>query len=167
VAGLLVATVGSYIGRDLHRLIGDGALTRIAVVVGLWAAAGVALAAVGLLPLHVVLVPHNVAAFAALVLFLAAAAATTAAIPGRPAALMITSVGVGVLVVVAVLLWLPFGFYPVTALEAIVVGLGLLWMTTMVRVLAILAPDRSLPSALRSPLRRRRPGSGFRPATGR
>uniref|UniRef100_UPI00109C6052 DUF998 domain-containing protein n=1 Tax=Microbacterium sp. K41 TaxID=2305437 RepID=UPI00109C6052 len=153
VAGLLVAAVGAYIGRDLHRLRGDDALPRIAVIVGLWAAAGAALAAVGLLPLYRAPLPHDIAAFAALVLFLAAAALTTVAVPGRPTALVATSIAVGVLVVVAVVLWLPFGLYAVTALEAIVVGLGLLWLTTLVRVLAILVPETSRPSARRSPLR--------------
>lgn len=153
VAGLLVATVGSYIGRDLHRMLGDVALSRIAAVVVLWAATGVALAAVGLLPLHRVPLPHDIAAFATLLLFLASAAVTVTAIPGPPRALLVTSIGVGLLVVVAVVLWMPFGLYAVTAVEAVVVGLGLLWMATLVRVLAILAPARSRPSARRSLLR--------------
>ncbi|WP_315638175.1 MULTISPECIES: DUF998 domain-containing protein [Microbacterium] len=149
VAGLLIATVGSYIGRDLHRLLGDHALSRIATVVVLWAA-GLALAAVGLLPLYRAPVPHDIAAVAALLLFLGAAAATTLIVPGRPLALVVTSVAVGVLVVGAVLLWRPLGFFPVTAVEAVVVGLGLLWMTTLVRVLAILVPEGARPSTRRS-----------------
>ncbi|MCT1478248.1 DUF998 domain-containing protein [Microbacterium sp. p3-SID336] len=153
VAGLLIATVGAYIGRDLHRLLGDEALPRLAAIVALWAAAGAALAAVGLLPLHRVPLPHDIAAVVALLLFLAAAAVTTLTVPGRPPALVVTSVALAVLVVVAVLLWWPFGAVAVTAVEAIVVGLGLLWMTTLVRVLAILVPDGSRPSARRSPLR--------------
>jgi hypothetical membrane protein len=157
VAGLLIATVGAYIGRDLHRMLGDSALRRIAVVVALWAATGVALAAVGLLPLHRVPLPHDIAAFATLVLFLGSAAATVVAIPESPRALLITSIGVGLLVVVAVVLWVPFGLYSATAVEALVVGLGLLWMATLVRVLAILVPSHSRPSARRSPLRAESP----------
>ncbi|WP_282848881.1 DUF998 domain-containing protein [Microbacterium oxydans] len=153
VAGLLVATVGSYIGRDLHRLLGDATLSRVAVVVALWAATGIALAAVGLLPLYRAPIPHDIAAFATLVLFAAAAVVTVAAIPGAPRALLVTSIGVGLLVVVAVVLWIPFGLYPATAVEAIVVGLGLLWMATLVRVLAILVPSQSRPSARRTLLR--------------
>src|SRR5690606_8751852 len=34
VAGLLVATVGSFVGRDIHRLRGDAILTRTAALVG-------------------------------------------------------------------------------------------------------------------------------------
>jgi hypothetical protein len=59
--------------------------------------------------------------------------------------------------VVAVVLWVPFGLYSATALEAVVVGLGLLWMATLVRVLAILVPAQSRPSARRSPLRAESP----------
>ena len=146
VAGFLVATVGAYIGRDLHRLLGDGDLGRIAWVVVLWAAAGIALAAVGLVPLHRAFVAHNIAAFGTLVLLLAAAALTAVVTPGRPRPLVVTSVGVGTLLVAAVLAWEPLGVYSVTALEAIVVGLVLLWLTTFVRVLAVLAPGVSRPS---------------------
>ena len=157
VAGLLVATVGSYIGRDLHRLLGDPALGRIAVVVALWAATGVALAAVGLLPLYRAPVPHDIAAFATLVLFAAAAVVTVVAIPGPPRVLQVTSIGVGLLVVAAVVLTMGFALLTVTALEAIVVALGLVWMLTLVRVLAILVPDQSVPSARPSLLRAMRP----------
>ena len=51
VAGLLVGTIGSYIGRDLRRLLKDEAFPKIAAVVALWALAGLALAAVGWFPL--------------------------------------------------------------------------------------------------------------------
>ncbi|WP_341976294.1 DUF998 domain-containing protein [Microbacterium sp. LWO13-1.2] len=146
VAGLLVATVGSYIGRDLHRLRGDAPLPRIGGVVALWAATGVALAAVGLFPLHAAPVVHNIVAFGALVLFGAAAASTTFVISKPPRALVVTTIGVVALVVLAVLLWVFFGLYSVTALEAIVIGLGLAWMTTLVRMLAIVVPPESRPS---------------------
>lgn len=146
VAGLLVATVGAYIGRDLHRLLGDGALPRIGRVVVLWAATGVALAGVGLFPLHAVPVPHNITAFAALALFVLAAASTAFVMPEPPRALVATTFGVAVLVVVAVLLWALFRLYSVTALEAIVIGLGLVWMTTLARMLAIIVPPESRPS---------------------
>lgn len=153
VAGLLVATVGSYIGRDLHRIRGDDALGGVAAVVALWAAAGVALAAVGVFPIHRVVVAHNIAAVGTLVLFVAAAVVTLAVLPDPPRPLLITTWGVGVLLVVAVLLYWPVGLYSATALEAIVVGLGLLWMTTLVRILAVVVPDASRPSARRSLLR--------------
>ncbi len=152
VAGLIVATVGSYIGRDLHRLRGDPEIGRIGGVVALWAATGLALAAVGLLPLDRMPVPHDIAAFATLVLFgLAAVFSTTVVstrvIPATPAALAITTVGVVGLTIIALVLCFGVRLYGVTALEAIVVGLGLLWMMTFVRVLAILAPPVSRPSA--------------------
>ncbi len=146
VAGLLVATVGSYIGRDLHRIRGDAALFRIGWVVALWAATGLALACVGLFPLHRIVLAHNISAFAALALFVGAAILTTIAMPGPPRPLLLTTVAVGVLVVVAVLLCDPFRLYSVTVLEAIVIGLGMLWLTTLVRVLAVLTPAEVRPS---------------------
>lgn len=141
VAGLLFATVGAYIGRDLHRLRGDGALRGIAVVVVLWAATGLALAVVGLVPIEVNRVVHWIAALGTLVLFALAAVTSAAALPGPPRALVITTAALGVLLPGAVVLHWPVGLYSSTGLEAIAVGLGLVWMTTFVRVLAVLVPD--------------------------
>jgi len=153
VAGILTATVGSYIGRDLHRIRGDASLGRIAWVVALWAAAGAALAAVGLFPLERVVVVHNIAALSTLALFVAAGILTVITIPGPPPALMLTTAGVALLIVVAVVLAFAFGLFSITALEAIIIGLALLWLTTLVRVLAVLTPDRSRPSVRTSLLR--------------
>lgn len=150
VAGILIATVGAYIGRDLHRILGDGALGRIAWVVALWAATGVALAGVGLFPLENIIVLHNISAIATLVLFVAAGVLTTSVMPGPPRPLLLTTVGVALLLVIAFVGADSFDLYSITVLEAIVIGLGLLWLTTLVRVLAVLTPERPRPSVRRS-----------------
>lgn len=147
VAGALVGTVGAYVGRDLHRVLGDAALGRIAVTAGLWIITGFGLAGVGLLPLHRAPEAHNIVAPVTLLLFAASMAVTAFVVPGAPRALIITTVGVGVLVTIAFVLFAVFGLITMTALEAMAVGLGLLWMTTLVRVLAILSPDVPRPSA--------------------
>lgn len=152
VAGLLIATTGSYLGRDLHRMLGDRALPQIAAVVLTWAGAGLALAAVGLLPLDRVRVAHAVAAFSTLGLILAAAVLTTLLLRDVAPLRVLTIVLVGTVVIAGVI---AFGFrmLSVTALEGIVVGLVLLWLTTFVQLLAVLAPEASRPSARRSLLR--------------
>ncbi|MGV2984983.1 DUF998 domain-containing protein [Microbacterium sp. AGC85] len=146
VAGILIATVGSYIGRDLHRVLGDAALGRIAWVVVLWAATGVALAGVGLFPQENIVVIHNIAAVSTLVLFVASGVLTTTVMPGPPRPLLLTTVGVALLLVIAFVLADSFHLYSITVLEVIVIGLGLLWLTTLVRVLAVLTPDVARPS---------------------
>ncbi|CAH0123247.1 hypothetical protein SRABI121_00426 [Microbacterium sp. Bi121] len=153
VAGILIATVGSYIGRDLHRIRGDAALGRIAWVVALWAATGAALAGVGVFPIERIVVVHNIAAFSTLVLFVAAGILTTTVMPGPPRALLLTTAGVATLIVVAVVLAFGFRLFSVTALEAIVIGLALIWLTTLVRMLAVLTPEQTRPSARTSLLR--------------
>lgn len=163
IAGILAGTVGSYIGRDLHRILGDGALGRIAWMVVLWVATGIALAGVGLFPQENIVVLHNVAAVSTLVLFVAAAVLTTAVMPGPPQPLVVTTVGVSLMLVIAFVLADAFHLYSLTVLEAIVIGLGLLWLTTLVRILAVLTPSGSRPSArgaLRAAVTRRaaRPG---------
>lgn len=77
-----------YIGRDLHRIRGDGWFGRVATVTLLWIATGIALAGVGLFPI-----------------------------------------------------------------EAIVIGIGLVWLTTLVRILAVLTPAGNRASARGSLLR--------------
>lgn len=147
VAGLLIATVGSYIGRDLHRILGDAALGRIVWVVALWSATGVALAAVGLFPLSGIVAVHNIAAVGTLVLFVVAGAVTTAAMPGPPHPLVLISIGAALLIVIAFILADVFDLFSVTVLEAIAIGIGLLWLTTLVRILAVLTPVGTRPSA--------------------
>lgn len=153
IAGILTATVGSYIGRDLHRIRGDAALGRVAWVVVLWAATGVALAGVGIFPLEQIVVLHNIAAVSTLVLFVAAGVVTTMVMPGPPVPLVLTTVVTALLLVTAFVLADGFHLYSLTALEAIVIGLGLLWLTTLVRILAVLTPDATLASARGSLLR--------------
>ena len=77
IAGLLVATIGSYLGRDLHRWMGDAALRRIFWVVALFGLTGISLTIVGLVPLTTSPIAHNIAAFGTLILFGAAAAWVT------------------------------------------------------------------------------------------
>jgi len=153
VAGILTGTVGTYIGRDLHRILGDDALGRIAWVVVLWVATGAALAGVGLFPQENIVVVHNVAAVSTLVLFVAAGVLTTTVMPGPPQPLLMTTVGVALLLIIAFVLADVFDLYSLTVLEAIVIGLGLLWLTTLVRVLAVLTPETARPSARGSLLR--------------
>lgn len=149
IAGLLIATVGSYIGRDLHRLLEDAAIPRIATVVSVWFAAGLALTAVGFLPVDQLPVPHNIAAFAMLFLLVAAAGYTQFVLPNPPLVLKAVTTMLVILVGVSTVLTFILPVISVTALESIVVGLALLWMTTFVRVLGILTPDASLPSQRR------------------
>lgn len=146
VAGLLVGTIGSYIGRDLHRLLDDSAIPKIATVVGIWVLAGLALAAVGWFPLDTQPVPHLIAAFAALALLIGAAGWTQYVLPSTPFVLKAVTTLVVVLVTVALLLTFAFPVLTATALESAVVGLALLWLTTFVRVLSILTPNRSVAS---------------------
>jgi hypothetical membrane protein len=150
VAGLLVATVGSYIGRDLHRWLGDAALPRIGAVVALFALTGAALAGVGIFPLHLAPLAHDIAAFGTLGLFALTALVVTVVLPGPPLAMLLTTIGAGVALVVAVLLWQPFAVYSAAGLEAVAVGVMFVWMTTLVRTLSAFAPDASRPSSVRS-----------------
>lgn len=152
IAGMLVATTGLYIGRDLHRLHGDRMLRRIAAVVVGWLISGVALAAVGLLPINVFPSAHDVVAVSTMALIVVAVVLSARALHGGPMMSVVTTVLV-VLVAGAVLLTVVLSVLSVTALESIVIGLVLVWMTTYARVLAILAPAGSRPSLQPSPLR--------------
>ncbi|WP_413317814.1 DUF998 domain-containing protein [Agrococcus sp. 1P02AA] len=150
VAGLLVATIGSFIGRDLHRWLGDAALGRIGAVVLLFALTGACLAAVGLLPVTDARLAHTIAAFGTLALFGVTAAVVTLVMPGPPRAMLLTTVAAAVAIVVALLLWRPLAVYSAAGLEAVAVGILFVWMTALVRTVAAGAPEASRPSAQRS-----------------
>lgn len=152
MAGLLIATTGSYLGRDLHRMLGDEALRAIAAIVLAWAVAGIALAAVGMLPLDEAPIAHSIAAFTALGLILAGVVTTTALL-GRLRMLGVLTIVLVVLVVLAVVLAFGLHALSVAGLEAVVVGLVLLWLSTLTQLLCILVPDESRPSLRQSPLR--------------
>src|SRR5690606_3592766 len=111
-----------------------------------------ALAGVGVLPVDRVPLAHAIAAFTTLALLLAAAIMVTA-LMGEVRMLRGVTVVLVVLVAGAVVLAFGLNLLSVAALEAVVVGLVLLWLTTLVQLLGILAPDVSRPSARRSPLR--------------
>lgn len=142
VAGLLVATIGSYVGRDLHRLLGDARLGSIAWVVVAFVATGVALTVVGLAPLDRATLVHDVAAVATLVLLVATAVVTTLVLRDAPRSLHLTTIGLGVGLALAVLLWM-LGAVSLAGLEAIAVGLEVVWLTAIVRTLAALTPNGS------------------------
>lgn len=155
VAGLLVATIGSYIGRDLHRWLGDPALRGIALVVALFALTGIALAGVGLFPVRVAPLLHDIAAFSTLGLFVASATAAMLVMPRPPRALVLTTVGAAAAIVVALLLWRPLAVYSAAGLEAVAVGIAFVWLTTLVRTIGAFSPDASRPSAVPRLLRAR------------
>ena len=156
VAGLLVAAVGLYIGRDLHRWMGDSSLKAIGVVVVLFTATGAALAGVGVFPVATASVPHNIAAISTLCLFAAAALAVTIVMPGPTPMMTLTTVGAGIGLVTAMLLWRPFDVYNLAGLEVIVVGIMFVWLTTLVRTIGACAPEQSRKSDRARLLSRRR-----------
>ena len=156
VAGLLVAAIGLYLGRDLHRWMGDTSLGGIAWVVALFAATGIAVACVGLIPTQTVPLPHNIAAFGALGLFALTAVAVTIVLPGPPRMLMLTTLGAGVGIAVAMLLWRPVAIYNLAALEVIAVGILFVWLTTLVRTVGANTPSQSRRSTRSRLLRRPR-----------
>lgn len=147
VAGLLVATIGSYLGRDLHRWLGDARLPSIGAVVILFALTGLALACVGVFSVGAARLVHDIAAFGTLVLFAITAIAVTIVMPGPPRAMLLTTVGAGAAMLVAILLWRPGEVYSTAGLEAIAVGIIFVWLTTLVRTVAAGAPNASRPSA--------------------
>lgn len=149
IAGILVATIGSYIGRDLHRLLDDEALPSITIVVVVWGLAGLALAAVGWFPIDQLPVSHSIAAFGALGLLVGAAGFTQFVLRDPPLVLKTATAILVILIAVSTVLTFMFSVLSVTALESVVVGLALLWLTTFIRVLSILTPNKSLTSKRR------------------
>lgn len=134
IAGILIGAVGAYIGRDLHRLRGDELLPAIGVVVALWAATGIALALVGVLSVQRAPVAHNIVATGSLGLLLLGSIVTTIILRPRPWYLIVMTIGFVVLSV-ALVAGYEFGLMTLTVLEFVVVGFGMVWMSTLARTL--------------------------------
>jgi len=83
-----------------------------------------------------------------------AAAWTQYVLPITPFVLKAVTTLLVSLVTVALILTFGVPVLSATALESVVVGLALLWLTTFVRVLSVLTPNRSVTSQRRHLLRR-------------
>ncbi|GAB3618078.1 hypothetical protein GCM10027416_26350 [Okibacterium endophyticum] len=145
IAGLLVTTFALYVSRDIRRL----ARRRIVrfewsarVISAFFIAMGIALAGIGLVPINLTIIGHNVFAGGTVILFGVLLLATPIMLWGMPAALGITALGF--FAALAASAWLAsIGYFNITAFELVAFVIMFGWIALFVRfVSAVLASDK-------------------------
>ncbi|MCS3428293.1 DUF998 domain-containing protein [Leucobacter aridicollis] len=150
ITGFVLIALSNYIGNDVRR----GLVARDAddpKLVGqlswLFAAIGICMAIAGAVPDAENIVVHVGAASGMLVVFAVLVFVSLRRIVDVPRELAVFSLIVVVGIVVAVLLWVPFGYYNLTGTEFMAASLLFAWLTVYVRTLAAYAVPRGIAPA--------------------
>lgn len=136
LTGLVITVLAGYVGRALDLgLAARGAATgtRVQVLCWLFAGIGICMIGVGLVPDAVNKPVHVAAAAGMVVLFAVFSFGALRFIPGLPRDLLVFTVIVAVGIVVAILLWVPIGYYSLAGMEFIAAGLLFAWLLVFAR----------------------------------
>lgn len=152
ITGFLLTVLANYIGRDIQcglhaREADDPRLVR--TLSWLFAGIGICMAIAGFVPDAENIVVHVGAASGMLVLFAVFVLVALRRIVGVPRDLGVFSLIVVVGIIVAVLLWIPFGYYNLTGTEFMAASLLFAWLMVFVRTIGAYAA----PGIARGPAR--------------
>jgi hypothetical protein len=145
VGGLLVTTFAVYLANDLHTLVDHGALRSTAaarVVPLLFVIMGSMLAGVGLVPVNVSLLIHNLCASGMGVMFLVLLVTGRWILNGMPRTYFISSWAFLAALVASTVLF-AVRFFGLTALEIIVFALIFGWIAVFIRFLGVADPSET------------------------
>ncbi len=143
VAGVVVTTLAGYATKTLKTTEDTApARRRVRLLEGGIVLIGVLLACVGLLPVDELFVLHTIAASGMMVVFGTLVVRIRSLVPAIPAAF--TSLGWLFLAVIsfAVLMYFPFAYYNLTAVELIASSLVFAWLIVLIRNLAAVDADQ-------------------------
>lgn len=141
LSGLIVVTIGWYVGQDIRVWSEHRGVDRAVWVGRLLTLMGVLLAGVGFVsttenePIHIMFASGMVVVFATLSIGLPWFA------PGLPREFHIVTGAILAAIVGALLLWVPLDYYNLTGFEFAAAGLLFVWLTVFVRRVAALAAD--------------------------
>ncbi|RLP76855.1 DUF998 domain-containing protein [Mycetocola tolaasinivorans] len=143
VGGLMVTAFAIYVSNDMRPLVDAGQLrsrTSPRTVARLFIVMGVMLAGVGIVPVHVSLLIHNVCASGMAVAFGALLISGPRVLAGMPRAYFVASWLFLAAMLVSVALF-AMGFFGLTAFEILVFAMVFGWMAVFIRFLATARPD--------------------------
>jgi len=136
LADLVITVLANYVGRSFDLGLGERGVAsgrRVHVLSWVFAGIGVCMAVVGLVPDAVNFHVHVGAASGMVVLFAAFAFGALRFIPGLPRDLIAFTLFVVAGILIAILLWVPIGYYNLTGMELIAAGLLFAWLFVLVR----------------------------------
>jgi hypothetical membrane protein len=139
--GLLVTTFAVYIANDMSALAEAGVLTHrrgAKVVPALFVVMGVMLACVGIFPVDVNLVLHNLSASGMAAMFLVLLISGPILLRGMPRTYFVSSWAFLGATLLSVILFVPaVGYFSLTAFEIIVFALIFGWIAVFIRFLGV------------------------------
>ena len=142
VSGLVVTALADFATTDLReRGEPPGNMRRARLLTTGIAIMGLSLVGVGAIPVNVSEFWHNVSSITLLVTFLVLALTIRWLVPGLPAAFILASLVFVAVSVFAFLLWVPIGYYNLTVVELIGVGLFFVWLAILIRNIAVTEPE--------------------------
>ncbi|GAA1920050.1 AbrB/MazE/SpoVT family DNA-binding domain-containing protein [Microbacterium aoyamense] len=137
--GLLVTTFAVYIANDLDALTAAGALTGSngqRIVPALFVVMGIMLACVGLFPVDVNLLVHNLSAMGMAAMFLVLLIGGPRLLRGMPRTYFVSAWAFLAALVASIVLF-AIGYFSLTAFEIIVFALIFGWIAVFIRFLAV------------------------------
>jgi hypothetical protein len=144
--GLLVTTFGVYVGNDMRVLVDREILTRDnspRVVSTVLVAMGILLAGVGLVPVDVNLLVHNLSATGMAIVFLGFLVSAPRVLHGMPRTFFIVTWGFLAALILSIVLFV-VQYFLLTAFEIIVFALVFAWIAVFIRFLGL--AGQQLPS---------------------
>ena len=148
IAGVLVTTFALYLQRDLQVLVDRGVLVKKSAprtVSIVFAVMGVMLACVGVFPLTVSVLLHNLSAMGMAVAFLALLFASPWILTGLPRRFFVVCAGFAVALIGGALLFEPVQYYNLTAFELVAFAIIFAWIAIFIRFISALA-DEEVPT---------------------
>lgn len=137
--GLLVTTFGVYLGNDMQLLVSHRRLRNPRsprLVTTLFVVMGIMLAGVGLVPVDVNLIVHNLSASGMAVMYLVLLISGPRFLRGMPRTYFVSSWAFLIALVATVVLFV-FGYFSLTALEIIAFALIFGWIAVFIRFLGV------------------------------
>ena len=142
IGGLMVVTLADFLAIDLDAwLVGSIERKRVRLIRSWLIACGIAMLGVGVVPISAGQPLHAVIATAMMALFGALVAALPVLVPALPLGFKIVSYAALGLIAVAALLWVPVGYFNLTAVEFVAAVILFVWLTLLVRTVAAGAKD--------------------------
>lgn len=150
IAGFFVTTFALYLQRDLQVLVDRRVLAnpRAPRTVSVYfVVMGVMLACVGIFPLTVSVLLHNLSASGMAVTFLVLLFSSPWVLKGLPGRFFLVSGGFAVALIVGALLFEPIGYYNLTAFELVAFAIIFAWIAVFIRYISALTEQTAYRAA--------------------
>ncbi|WP_439564461.1 DUF998 domain-containing protein [Microcella sp.] len=153
IAGFLVTTFALYLQRDLQLLVDRGVLVKPSAprtVSIIFVIMGVMLSCVGIFPLTVSILLHNLSASGMAVTFLVLLFASPWLLKGLPRRFFLVSFGFAAALIIGAVLFYPVQYYNLTAFELVAFAIIFAWIAVFIRYISALT-DQTAPDAAPTP----------------